>query len=366
MRVFWSTALLVAFASVTTTFAAELKLRPPSQPFESYPAPPAPNYNDASAWAVWPGRASKADVIPPGIKGEIAKTPKADVFFIHPTTYLTNDTWNARFDQGDFTGQQLEDGVLRYQTSVFNGCCRMFVPRYRQTTLSAFLNPGADANKAYDLAYSDVLRAFDHFTAKENNGRPFILASHSQGSLHATRLLKDRILADGDLRKRIVVAYVIGTALPDNIEQTGLPICNSPRQTRCLVNWNSVTALTPLALGRGMMMTYDDGRYQTVGRKTWSCVNPLSWDRTTITPASANKGALPLVELGRPMPRVMAGVTGAKCSRGRLVISIPRALRAGFKDPLTTLGSYHNQDYSLFYGSIRRNAIARVEAFGNR
>ena len=39
---------------------------------------------------------------------------------------------------------------------------------------------------------------------------------------------------------------------------------------------------------------------------------------------------------------------------------------AGFKDLLTFFGSYHNQDYSLFYGCIRQNAIDRVNAFAGK
>ena len=39
---------------------------------------------------------------------------------------------------------------------------------------------------------------------------------------------------------------------------------------------------------------------------------------------------------------------------------------AGFKDSLTFFGSYHNRDYSLFYGSIRQNAIDRVSAFAGK
>lgn len=351
---------------VTASFsvaAAELKLKPPAKPFGAYPAPSAPDYGNPQSWVVWPGRASKADVIPPGLNGEIAKDPKADVFFIHPTTYLTNDTWNAKFDEGGFTGEQLDTGVLRYQVSIFNGCCRMFAPRYRQATLSAFVNPGPDANKAFDLAYSDVIRAFDYYIENENKGRPFILASHSQGSLHATRLLQERIVARADLRKRLVAAYVVGASLPENMEFTGLPVCNSARQTRCIIDWNSATALTPLALGRGRMITFAEGKYQLVGKKRWLCVNPLSWNRTTISPASANKGALAIVGHDNDLKPLVAAVTGAKCSKGRLVISIPRAKREGFKDPMTTLGSYHNQDYSLFYASIHKNAIQRVEAF---
>ena len=352
--------------ALTPVFAAELKLRPPPKPFDSYTPPAAPDYADQASWVVWPGRASAADQIPAGIDGAIAKDPKADVFFVHPTTFLTNSSWNAKFDEGDFTGTQLEQGVLRYQTSVFNGCCRMFAPRYRQATLSAFLNPGDNANKAFDLAYSDVLRAFDYYIERENSGRPFILASHSQGSLHATRLLQDRILARPELRKRLVAAYIVGASLPETIEYTGLPVCGSARETGCIIDWNSATGLTVLALGRRQMITYNDGKYQLVGDKRWLCVNPLSWDRTTISPASENKGALAIVEHGEPLPHVASGITGARCERGRLIIKIPLAKRIGFKDPLTIVGSYHNQDYSLFYGSIRQNAIERVNAFVGR
>jgi hypothetical protein len=49
--------------------------------------------------------------------------------------------------------------------------------------------------------------------------------------------------------------------------------------------------------------------------------------------------------------------------RGRLVVSIARAKRNGFVDPLTRLGSYHNHDYNLFYASVRQNAIDRARAF---
>lgn len=264
-------ALSVAAASMASAELA--KLRPPSTPFDKMTPPPAPDYSNPDTWAVWPGRPSKADEIPPNATPAATDTG-VDVFFIHPTTYLGNDRWNAAYDEGGATGQQLEQGVLRYQTSIFNGCCRIYAPRYRQTTIAAFLSPKDDSYKAYDLAYGDVQRAFDYYIEKENKGRPFILASHSQGSLHATRLLQDRIIANASLRKKLVAAYVVGASLPEAPEWTGLPACNSARQTGCIVDWNSVTALTPLSLGRGIMMTYGEGRYQTVGKKTWLCLIP--------------------------------------------------------------------------------------------
>lgn len=337
-------------------------LSPPKTPFDEMKQPPRPNYAETSAWAVWPGVSSAADAVPEGATPGKAVAPVADVFFIHPTTFLGNDAWNAPFDADGFTGQQLNETVLANQVSIFNACCRMFAPRYRQATISAFLRPSADSFKAYDLAYSDVLRAFDHYLQNQNNGRPFVLASHSQGSLHATRLIQERIATDPEIRRRLVAAYVVGASLPET-SATWLPVCESATQTGCLIDWNSTSSLTLLALGRGLMVTWSKDRYQAVGLKKWLCVNPLSWDRTTKSAASKNLGALPFAGLGAPIPPLRGGVTGARCTRGRAVISIPRTKRDGFTDVLTKLGSYHNLDYALFYDSVRRNAVERVEAF---
>jgi hypothetical protein len=95
---------------LTPVLAAELKLRPPPKSFDSYAAPPAPDYANVASWAVWPGRPSSAEQIPPGIDGGIAKDPKADVFFIHPTTFLDNSAWNTAYDAGGFTGTAARSG----------------------------------------------------------------------------------------------------------------------------------------------------------------------------------------------------------------------------------------------------------------
>lgn len=361
--------LVLAFCCVLFPERASAQLAdlsPPKHSFDSAKPPPAPDYRQRAAWAAWPGTPSMADTVPGRATPGRTDKPAADVFFIHPTTYLGNATWNAPFDADGFTGQQLKETVLGYQASIFNACCRIFVPKYRQATISAFLRPTSDSFKAYDLAYSDVLRAFDLYIQSENSGRPFVLASHSQGSLHATRLIQERILKDKALRRRLVVAYVVGASLPDDPDYIGLPVCRTPSQTGCVVDWNSASRLTLLALGRGLMVTWNKGRYRSVGLKTWLCVNPLSWTRAATVSASANSGALPFPGLGKPVPALRQGVTGAKCTRGRVVVSVPSSKREGFTDVLTKLGSYHNLDYSLFYQSVRRNAVQRVSAFAKQ
>jgi hypothetical protein len=356
-------AIAASIAWVEAASAQLAQLSPPKMPFDTSERPPAPDYWQRSAWAVWPGVPSAADTVPNGATPGRASAPVADVFFIHPTTYLGNDAWNARFDADGFTGQQLSETVLGYQVSIFNACCRMFAPRYRQATIGAFLRPSGDSFNAFDLAYSDVLTAFDHYVQQENKGRPFILASHSQGSLHAIRLIQQRIANDPVVRARLIVAYVVGASLPDTFD-IGLPVCRTAEHTGCFVDWNSASRLTPLALGRGLMVTWHNGKYQAVDLNRWLCVNPLSWNRTTTSAAAKNRGALPFAGLGKPVPALRSAVTGAHCTRGRLVISIPVAKREGFTDTLTKLGSYHNLDYALFYDAVRRNTLQRVSAFG--
>ncbi|NDG63817.1 MAG: DUF3089 domain-containing protein, partial [Planctomycetes bacterium] len=123
--------------------------------------------------------------------------------------------------------------------SVFNGCCRVYAPRYRQVTFSAFVtrDRADDVRQALDLAYGDVLAAFDFFIKNRNARRPFIIASHSQGSRHAIRLLKDRIEGSA-LREQLVAAYIIGAAVPaDAIKRLfpSIAVCNSALETGCLV-----------------------------------------------------------------------------------------------------------------------------------
>jgi hypothetical protein len=117
--------------------------------------PPPPDYADAAAWAAWPGRASGADGIPPGLEHDaLSDDSKADVFFIHPTTYLSGASANARYDEPGGTTTRIDSGVLRFQASAFNACCRIFAPHYRQAALAAFTRRDTVAAiAAYQLAY---------------------------------------------------------------------------------------------------------------------------------------------------------------------------------------------------------------------
>lgn len=211
-----------------------------------------------------------------------------------------------------------------------------------------------------DFAYADVVRAFDYFLAHYSNGRPFIIASHSQGSLHALRLLQERVVGT-PLAKRLVAAYVVGGFTPTDIEAAGLPICRDARQTGCIIDWNSVTERGMSTRRNGAALMWLNGRYQTSAGRDIVCVNPLNWQAGGTAAASHNLGALPPSRAADPAP--VPGLTGAACRDGLLVVDLEPGEQIRFADPLAVLGIYHDLDYNLYYMNIRENAVDRVRAF---
>jgi hypothetical protein len=354
--------LAAAILSGTAAGIARAKLPDDMAPLGSRYMPPAPDYASPNAWAALPDRLSAADVVPPHSNAtDQQASARADVFFVHPTTYMSSHPKNARYDEPGMTKVQLDFQVLSFEAAAFNGCCRIFAPRYRQASIASFLGPGPQSRAAFDTAYSDVLRAFDYYVSHDNGGRPFIIASHSQGSLHAMRLLQDRIIGTS-LQKRLVAAYLIGWAIPEDIERTGLRVCRSAREIGCVIGWNSVTPWQTLDFMRDLALLWLNGRYQLLGDRHLVCVNPLSWTKDGDAPASANLGSLPRSELGEPLEPPVPELTGAACEDGVLQVFLAHEVRVDF-GYRPKLGSFHSFDYNLFYMNIRRNAADRVATF---
>ena len=158
------------------------------------------------------------------------------VFYIHPTTYLDRDRWNAPLDAGGET-QFRTRLFVQSQASAFTAAGQVWAPRYRQAAFGAFLLESEDAQKALDLAYRDVSAAFDEFV-RESGDRPIILAGHSQGALQLERLLKEKV-AGKPIARRIVAAYVVGWPISAtaDLPALGLPPCSKDVQTGCILSW---------------------------------------------------------------------------------------------------------------------------------
>lgn len=320
--------------------------------------PPAPDYGRAEAWAATPERPGAADERPAGV-AQAAGPRAAAVFFVHPTTDLAPVVGNAAFDAGGEVGRRIDGPVLSGQASVFNACCRLYAPRYRQASLRAVTSHTPAAQAAVELAYGDVARAFDAFLRREPE-LPFIVAGHSQGAIHVLRLLQQRIVGT-PLQRRLVAAYAIGLSLPRQIDALGLPVCADAQATGCIVGWNSVRRGDDDRRRREDAVIWWQGRYEPIGGRPLVCVNPLDWRPDGTAAPDANLGAVYREADGRLSPP-QPGLTGAWCESGLLGVAIAARERRHFSDPLTLFGIYHDFDVALFYMNLRANALQRVQA----
>lgn len=300
-----------------------------------------PDYSNPASWAALPDRQDEADHFPAGSPDNQANAP-ADVFFIHPTTYVKRNRdiqWNASLND-EKLNRQTDESTIRYQASVFNLAGRVYAPRYRQAHYQAYLSKQReDAAKAFALAYDDVRRAFEYYLQHHNQGRPILLAAHSQGAQHGRRLLKDYF--DGKpLQTQLVAAYLAGMPVSRVLYQT-LPPCITPEQTGCFCTWR----------------TYRKGYSSRYYRQDSSIVstNPLNWRTdTAYAPKSLHQGAV-LRGFGKIYPQP----NDAQNAQGLLWVSKPR-FPGSF---LITRKNYHIADYNLFYMNIRENALLRARRF---
>ncbi|MGA1797211.1 DUF3089 domain-containing protein [Sphingomonas sp. 4RDLI-65] len=350
------TLVRIGLLLAATGMAANVAAQVPA--FADQTPPAAPDYALASSWAAGPAGPGASAAVPKGATAAARNAP-VDVFFIHPTTFRTTTIWNQ--DVADKSVNDWTDAsTIARQASVFNACCRVYAPRYRQASLLSDKVGGRD--RALDLAYGDVERAFDHYIRYQNHGRPFILAGHSQGGLMVAKLLETRI--DGKpIAARMVAAYAIGFNLAEgdfSRRYTHTPICDTPAQTGCAVQWNAVLGSVDLTLAatraeQGFVDKYGDGP-----DKRTLCVNPLTFDRAVPNaPATRSLGAVP----GDPGEGVVGplirGAVSARCDHGMLVVDPAPSL--GLK-PLPG-GSMHYHDFGLFYADVRANALLRTSAF---
>lgn len=310
----------------------------PGHSFADKPVPEAPDYFREEHWAALPDREDSADVTRAPDIVDNQDSADVDVFFVHPTTYVSGESWNQPMGHESANGLT-DEWVMRDQASVFNDCCKVYAPRYRQAILYSFQDQSGSGESALNLAYEDVRSAFKFFIQNYSQGRPFILASHSQGSKHADRLLEEEIVST-DLFSRMIVAYLIGFSVDGS---NNAPICERSDQVNCQVSWNASTtdALVKLAQPGDI------------------CVNPISWRADAeLVSASENLGSVTFSSDGG----IDQGVADARCSDGSLFVSEVNSDRYTNNMPFGP-GNYHMHDYSFFYMNIRKNVEERIANF---
>jgi hypothetical protein len=335
----------------------------PSAPFRDVPMPAGADYRQARMWIARPDIAGNPSLWdPPGFQP--TEAARASIFFIHPTSFLLSSAWNAPIT--DPESQDRAALFVRSQASAFNSVGQVWAPRYRQAAFGAFLTSEADARRALDFAYRDVLAAYEEFLREAPADRPIILAAHSQGSAHLLRLLEERIKGAPEAR-RVVAAYVIGWPVSTSVDLPALPFpaCERPDQPACILSWQS---FSEPADPSQITDVYDEsagpGGVPRSGT-AMLCTNPLTGTRGGAAPASRNLGTLvPNADMTEAEFR--RGAVGARCGeRGFLLIGDNGTLPA--MGPYALPGNnYHVYDYALFWANIRADAERRLAAFEGR
>lgn len=289
---------------------------------------------------------------------------QADLFFIHGT--LTSSTAGGNAD----SRKDAAEGSVKYwyvgaQLSAFCHECRCFAPFFRQSDWGDAADAAAEREREA-LAGGDILAAFDAF-AQWSAERPIFLAAHSQGSLLLCWLLAQRFEGTSAeavaLRARLAGCYAPGIVLPVSQLPAAVPLCARPGHVGALALWCCATADAQ----------WEDTLFGALGAaesdEAFVIVNPCTWEATRDgSKGGKAKGHKHLGALG-VLPDGTAAlfvevVASVVANGGLLRLNeaterqawLLSFFREGGKD-------YHNSDIQLFWGNIRDNVTAQLEAW---
>lgn len=301
-----------------------------------------PAYTNESFWIALPWRPDIADTLPRDCPTPENQTnAQVDVFYVHPTVYLSGGSWNGNLDDKKLNRKC--NNCVMHQATPYNGCAKVYAPRYRQAVLRTFTKDTQEGRDALDTAYADVKKAFEYYLANWNKGRPIILAGHSQGAYHVARLMDD-FFTGKPLLNQLVVAYPIGFTTTKN-RYSDIPVGDSATQTRCWVTWNTVE------WGQDTV-----GNYKRL--RGTACVNPLTWKQNdAIGESKLHAGAVPFDWKKNTEKHLLR--TQVHGTLLWITFTDP-SLKKAFYHFGT---NYHVSDVNLFWMNIRENAELRTKTY---
>ncbi len=228
------------------------------------------DYSDQSIWLCHPavdGDACDIDLDATLIAADGTTTvepfePLADApvdcFYLYPTSST---------DPGENSDlvPDSEAAMAHNQIARFAEVCNVYAPMYRSIPLGALFDrieerqaeeddesgssedegdeEAADSSEPApaQFAYADVEAAFAHYMAEENDGKPFVLVGHSQGSGMMRTLVSEQIDDEDEVRSQLLSTMMIGASVRSDSEGdpefANIPPCESPDQTGCVISF---------------------------------------------------------------------------------------------------------------------------------
>lgn len=295
------------------------------------------DYSNPKHWMVMPEKNEK----------------NVDAIYIYPTVYGTLS--EAEDDIADIDDTSMRVMALysaANQASVFDENCNVYAPYYRQFTVESLLDIMDNSPESLSyIASRDLYPMLDYYFENLNEGRPFILAGHSQGSVWLTVILEDYMKAHPEYLEKMIAAYAIGYSVTkDYLEKNPhLKFAQGADDTGVIISYNTEGAGNKEA-------------YNCVVKEGAIAINPINW-RLDDTYATKEENLGTLEESGELIKNyadarldVERGVV--VCSSVKNSTEIQNALRKYFGPE-----SFHLQDYNLYYGNLQQNVADRIDAF---
>lgn len=281
-----------------------------------------------------------------------------DVFYLYPTTYSPADQTNPSISTIDDAGM-MANAKLAYdrQVTAFETVANIYAPFYRQDNLSPVDREATIAG----IPTTDATAAFDYYIKHYNNGRPFILVGHSQGSDVMSNILSGYLKDHPDVYKRMVVAYVVGFTVTEDYLKANphLKFAEGPDDTGVIVSYNTEA---PEVLPPGNPVI-------TAGALT---INPINWKRdATLATAAENLGSIGLNKDGSAKrnaegiiePVMNFADAQIDLAKGALICSTVNVDVYSPGSATFGKGVYHTFDYPFYYFNLRQNAGNRIDKY---
>ena len=294
-------------------------------------------------------------------------TKDVDTFYIFATEYILGSFEEGAPDYGSLDNKEMIEGMgVEYigHATTYADDTNVFAPYYRQSGLR-YAGKIVERDGNLDAAllgmpYNDIVDALDYYFEHYNEGRPFIIAGHSQGSALVKQVLFRYFKEHQDYYQRMVAAYVIGYAVTKEELETYpyLKFATGESDAGVIVSWNTegpknaeVDAKTVVLMPGGIS------------------INPLNWKLDeTYAPASLNLGSLIVNEqTGEPEIADIGADAQVNLARGSVITNAKAApmpedtakIAAAFFGP----DGRHGEDYTFYYNNIKANVAKRIATY---
>ena len=280
----------------------------------------------------------------------IGQTDKpVDVFYVYPTIFGGNGPENMDVNDADL--RHKSDVQILINSGVFTDTANLFAPYYRQASIDVLWLSQPEADALLALGYQDIIDAFEYYMTHYNQGRPFILAGFSQGSMALLNLMEKKF-NNPAWQKQLVAAYLIGYSVtPQDLQKyPWLKMAQGERDTGVIVSYNT---------------QLPNAGQSYVLKKGALGINPVNWKTDhTVAPASAHKGAVIFDIVTGEKLKEVSHLSDAYLEEetGALVVQVD-PVKYNASQAVFPPGVLHMYDYMFFYNNLKENVLKRVNSF---